>query len=227
MYGPPSRGTGGDHGTRTNPASPHATLSRLHRRTPARRLTLGATNRAASSGGTQGVTKDSIKVGIALIDFTAIKDFVDYTFGDTQKVAQVFVDYINNNGGIDGRKIDPGVQEVPADPGGHARPAVAVHRLGRGRQGLRGARRVHRLHGQGQLCLTKEHKVIHIGHELDQPWIDAAPGGLLLTPDATKQGVSEELVNLLSSTGRLKGKTVAVLGDKNNARASTTSSCPR
>ena len=51
--------------------------------------------------------------------------------------------------------------------------------------------------GQGQLCLTKEHKVIHIGHELDQPWIDAAPGGLLLTPDATKQGVSEELVNLL------------------------------
>ena len=65
-------------------------------------LTLGATNRAASSGGTQGVTKDSIKVGIALIDFTAIKDFVDYTFGDTQKVAQTFVDYINNNGGIDG-----------------------------------------------------------------------------------------------------------------------------
>ena len=27
--------------------------------------------------------------------------------------------------------------------------------------------------GQGQLCLTKEHNVIHIGHELDQPWIDA------------------------------------------------------
>jgi len=26
--------------------------------------------------------------------------------------------------------------------------------------------------GQGQLCLTKQHKVIHIGHELDQPWID-------------------------------------------------------
>ena len=46
-------------------------------------------------------------MGIALIDFTAIKDFVDYTFGDTQKVAQTFVDSINNNGGIDGRKIIP------------------------------------------------------------------------------------------------------------------------
>ena len=27
--------------------------------------------------------------------------------------------------------------------------------------------------GQGQQCLTKEHNTIHIGHELDQPWIDA------------------------------------------------------
>jgi hypothetical protein len=38
----------------------------------------------------------------------------------------------------------------------------------------------------------------------------------MLTPDATKEGVSAALVNLLASTGRLKGKTVAVVGDKNN-----------
>ena len=62
----------------------------------------------------------------------------------------------------------------------------------------------------------KEHHVIHIGHELDQPWIDEAPGGLLLTPDATKEGVAAALVNLLAETGKLKGKTVAVVGDKNN-----------
>src|ERR1700730_2943462 len=54
-------------------------------------LTFGATGRA-SSDTTQGVTKDSVKVGIALIDFTAIKDFVDYTFGDTKAIAQTFVD---------------------------------------------------------------------------------------------------------------------------------------
>ena len=40
--------------------------------------------------------------------------------------------------------------------------------------------------GQAQLCL-REHKVIHIGHELDQPWIDESPGGLMLTPDTTKE----------------------------------------
>ena len=31
--------------------------------------------------------------------------------------------------------------------------------------------------GQGQLCVTKEHETIHIGHELEQPWIDESPAG--------------------------------------------------
>ena len=38
----------------------------------------------------------------------------------------------------------------------------------------------------------------------------------MLTPDATKEDVPLALVNLLASTGKLKGKTVAVVGDKNN-----------
>ena len=73
-------------------------------------LTFGATSRA-SSGSTQGVTKDEIKVGIAIIQFSAIADFVDYTFGDTEAVSRVFVDYINDNGGINGRKIVPVYKE--------------------------------------------------------------------------------------------------------------------
>jgi ABC-type branched-subunit amino acid transport system substrate-binding protein len=180
-------------------------------------LTFGATNRASSGGGTQGVTKDSIKVGIALIDFTAIADFVDYTFGDTQRIAQTFVDYINNNGGIDGRKIIPVYKKYPPIPGGKPDPLSMCTAWAEDDKVFAVLGVFIDFTGQGQLCLTKEHHIVHIGHELDQPWIDAAPGGLLLTPDATKQGVSEELVNLLASTGRLKGKTVAVLGDKNNA----------
>src|SRR5262249_10361131 len=58
--------------------------------------------------------------------------------------------------------------------------------------------------------------LVHIGHELDQPWIDAAPGGLMLTPDRTKENVASALISLMSSTGKFKGKTVAVVGDKNN-----------
>jgi ABC-type branched-subunit amino acid transport system substrate-binding protein len=182
-------------------------------------LTFGATSRQSGSTPTQGVTKDSIKIGIALIDFSAIKDFVDYNFGDTKKVAQTFVDYINNNGGIDGRKIIPVYKEYPPIPGGKPDPLSLCTAWAEDDKVFAVLGVFIDFSGQGQLCLAKEHKVVHIGHELDQPWIDAAPGGLLLTPDATKQGVSEDLVNLLASTGRLKGKTVAVLGDKNNAQS--------
>jgi ABC-type branched-subunit amino acid transport system substrate-binding protein len=182
-------------------------------------LTFGATSRASSSTTTQGVTKDSIKVGIALLDFSAIKDFVDYNFGDTQAVAQTFVDYINKNGGVDGRKIIPVYKKYPPIPGGKPDPLSLCTAWAEDDKVFAVLGVFIDFTGQGQLCLAKEHKVVHIGHELDQPWIDAAPGGLLLTPDATKQGVSEELVNVLGSTGRLKGKTVAVMGDKNNAES--------
>ncbi len=162
------------------------------------------------------MTKDSIKVGIALVDYTAIKDFVDFNHGEQKKIAQTYVDFINKNGGINGRKIVPVFKEYPPIPGGKPDPLSLCTSWAEDDKVFAVVGVFIDFTGQGQLCLTKEHQVIHIGHELDQPWIDAAPGGLLLTADATKEGVSASLVNLLASTGRLKGKTVAVMGDKNN-----------
>src|SRR3954454_21678910 len=78
-------------------------------------LTFGATRRATTDT-TQGVTKDSIKVGIALIDFSAIKDFVHYKFGDTKRAPQIVVDDINKNGALDGRKFLRGFKESPPIP---------------------------------------------------------------------------------------------------------------
>ncbi len=182
-------------------------------------LTLGASGRGVSSATsttTQGVTKDSIKVGIALVDYNAIKDFVDYNHGEQKQIAQSYVDFINKNGGINGRKIVPVFKEYPPIPGGKPDPLSLCTSWAEDDKVFAVLGVFIDFTGQGQLCLTKEHHVIHIGHELDQPWIDAAPGGLLLTGDATKEGVSAALVNLLASTGRLKGKTVAVIGDKNN-----------
>jgi ABC-type branched-subunit amino acid transport system substrate-binding protein len=178
-------------------------------------LTFGATGRA-SSGGTQGVTKTEIKVGIPLIDFSSIKDFVDYTFGDTEAISRVFVDSINKNGGINGRKIVPVYKKYPPIPGGKPDPLSLCTSWAEDDKVFAVLGVFIDFSGQGQRCLAKEHSVIHIGHELDQPWIDDAPGGLMLTPDATKETVSAALVTLLASTGRLKGKTVAIVGDKNN-----------
>jgi hypothetical protein len=70
--------------------------------------------------------------------------------------------------------------------------------------------------GQGLLCLTKEHNTIHIGHELEQPWIDQSPPGLLLTSDTTKESAAKVLINLLVEGGKLKGKKIGILSDQNS-----------
>ena len=99
----------------------------------------------------------------------------------------MFVDYINKNGGIDGRKIVPVVKEYPPIPGGQPDPLSLCTSWAEDDKVFAVLGVFIDFTGQGQLCLTKEHDVIHIGHELDQPWIDESPGGLLLTPDATKE----------------------------------------
>jgi len=180
-------------------------------------LTFGATSRQSSSSSTQqGVTKDEIKIGIPLVDFDAIKDFVDYDFGDTEAVSKVFVDYINKNGGVDGRKLVPVYKKYPPIPGGKPDPLSLCTSFTEDDKVFAVLGVFIDFTGQGQQCLTKEHNVIHIGHEIDQPWIDASPPGLMLTPDRTKEHVAAALIGLMSSTGKLKGKTVAVVGDKNN-----------
>jgi ABC-type branched-subunit amino acid transport system substrate-binding protein len=180
-------------------------------------LTFGATSRQSDSGGSQqGVTKDEIKVGIPLVDFDAIKDFVDYEFGDTEAISKVFVDDINKNGGINGRKLVPVYKKYPPIPGGKPDPLSLCTSFAEDDKVFAVVGVFIDFTGQGQECLTKEHNVVHIGHEIDQPWIDASPAGTMLTPDRTKEHVAAALISLMQSQGKLKGKTVAVVGDKNN-----------
>ncbi len=180
----------------------------------------GATQ-AATNAATQGVTKHSIKVGIALIDYGSIKDFLDYNHGDQRAVAQSVVDDINAHGGINGRKIVPVFKEYPPIPGREPDPLSLCTSWAEDDKVFAVLGVFIDFTGQGILCLTREHQVIHIGHELDQPWIDESPGGILLTPDNTKEGAAGVLVDLLADNGRLKGKTVGVLASKNGEPRAT------
>lgn len=181
-------------------------------------LTFGATSRQSSSGSStqQGVTKDTIKIGIPLVDFDAIKDYIDYTFGDTEAISKTFVDNINKNGGINGRKIVPVYRKYPPIPGQKPDPQSLCTSFAEDDKVFAVVGVFIDFTGQAQQCVAKDHKLVHIGHEIDQPWIDAVPGGLMLTPDRTKENVASALISLLGSTGKLKGKTVAVVGDKDN-----------
>src|SRR5690348_15577138 len=53
-----------------------------------------------------GVTATTIKIGVAEVDFKPIQQFIDFNHGDEQEVTQTFVNAINKNGGILGRKLE-------------------------------------------------------------------------------------------------------------------------
>jgi len=68
-----------------------------------------------AKGGTQpqdislgtGVTATQIKIGVMMIDFACIEQFVDAVEPDLHQAYQIFIDDINAKGGINGRKIVP------------------------------------------------------------------------------------------------------------------------
>jgi hypothetical protein len=163
-----------------------------------------------------GVTADEIKLGIAIIDYTAIANFVDFARGDQEKTAQIFVDYINENGGVGGRQIVPVFKKYEPIPGGKPDPLSLCTSWTEDEEVFAVLGVFIDFTGDGQLCLTREHETIHIGHELEQPWIDESPPGLMLTPDTTKDRAAQVLINLLDEEGTLEGRKVAVLADQNS-----------
>jgi hypothetical protein len=187
-------------------------------------LATAALTMGAASGGNgaklkdlgHGVTADSIKVGIAIVDYDEIADFVDFERGDQEETAQVFVDYINDNGGVGGRMIEPVMKKYPPIPGRTPDPLTLCTSWTEDDDVFAVLGVFIDFTGQGQLCLTKEHDTIHIGHELEQPWIDQSPPGLLLTPDTTKEGAAATLVNLLVAEKKLKGAKVGFLSDQDS-----------
>jgi ABC-type branched-subunit amino acid transport system substrate-binding protein len=174
-----------------------------------------------TSGGTgeltdlgHGVTADTIKVGIAIIDYAAIADFVDFSRGDQQATAQVFVDYINENGGVGGRMIEPVYKSYPPIPGMEPSPLALCTAWTEDDEVFAVLGVFIDFSGDGQLCVSRDHETVHIGHELEQVWIEQAPGGLMLTPDTTKEVAAQNLINLMAEEGSLDGRTVGVLADQ-------------
>jgi len=64
-----------------------------------------------------GVTPTTIKIGVALVDFTCIQQFVDSIRVGQQQIYQAYIDDINKKGGIAGRQIVPVYHSYcPIDP---------------------------------------------------------------------------------------------------------------
>jgi ABC-type branched-subunit amino acid transport system substrate-binding protein len=162
----------------------------------------------------RGVTADSVKIGIVIIDYSKIAFAVDFNRGDQQKIAQTFVDDINANGGILGRKIVPVYKTY--NPITNVEPLKICTELTEDEKVFAVLGVFIDFSGDAQLCLARDKKTIHIGHELKRAWIDQAPEGLLLSPDITQERRIDVLMSLVRQKNTLKGKKVAILSDQDS-----------
>jgi ABC-type branched-subunit amino acid transport system substrate-binding protein len=159
-----------------------------------------------------GVSATTITVGIALVDFNCIKQFVDTLRVDQQQVYQAYIDDVNEHGGINGRKIVAiyksycPIQDAPAlalctafTDDDHVFAVIGTFTD---------------FSGDAQRCVTTTHQRVLLTHVVSQSFIDAAPPGLLITPEVTPERRASIVLGLLKRSGTLNGKTVAVLGEQ-------------
>ncbi|MCU1457909.1 MAG: hypothetical protein JWL73_2001 [Actinomycetia bacterium] len=165
---------------------------------------------AATGGSQAGVTPTTIKVGVALVDYSCIKQFVDSVRVDEDKEWTAYFDDINANGGINGRTIVPVYDKYC--PLGSAAPLAVCTKLTDDDKVFAIMGTFVDFSGDAQTCVAKQHNTPLVTFELTQAIIDKATPGLIVYPGTTNERTSKVLLRLMKKSGRLKGKTVAVLG---------------
>lgn len=75
----------------------------------------------------QGVTDDTIKLGITYTDLSALKEIMKLDHGDYKANFQAYADWVNEQGGINGRKL--AITDAPVSPIGTTAGTAACVKL--------------------------------------------------------------------------------------------------
>ena len=156
-----------------------------------------------------GVTATSIRLGVSLIDYKCVEDYVDSIYVNQEQAYNAFIDDINAKGGINGRKIVPVFKEIcPLNASGAVASCTSFtddeHVFA-----VIGS--MYDPTGDAQLCITKQHKTLLITDGVTQEMIDKSPPGTLLTPNITPDRQLKVVMSLVKSRHILDHKIVAVL----------------
>jgi ABC-type branched-subunit amino acid transport system substrate-binding protein len=163
-----------------------------------------------------GVTADSIKLGISLIDFKCIQQFIDFTRPNQQVVYQAFIDDVNEKGGINGRKIVADFNtECPLSSTSDLLVQVCTKftdddKVFAVMGNLSDAAQDSAIH----TCIAKKHHTPVVTFQVTQDMFNQVPPGLLVFPGTTPERSSTVLFELLQKQGTLDGKKVAVLAQQ-------------
>ena len=165
-----------------------------------------------------GVTADTVKIGVTLINYDLIKDLPDVSEVrlEQQQIYQAFIDNVNAHGGIAGKKIVP-VYKLYI-PVGSAGLITICTALAEDDNVFATIGTYFDTSGDAQLCMAKQHKRVLLTFDLNQATLKQAPPGLIVTPGYTPERSVKILLDLLQKQHKLDGKTVGVMG---NAASST------
>lgn len=169
--------------------------------------TTALTNQSASAatmGLGQGVSTSSIRIGITVVDFSAIAkaggSLMDQ--GNEQDAYNALIANVNAHGGIDGRKIVPFYALV--NPIGTAPAATACTTLTEDDNVFVA------LEPLDPECYTTTHKTVVINPLLPGPAPAGSAVAFSLTPPAS--AFDSQMISVMANSGVFKGKKVGVVG---------------
>jgi Periplasmic binding protein len=161
-----------------------------------------------------GVTADAVKVGVMMIDYKCIEQFVDEERPDQKKTYQIFIDDLNKNGGINGRKIVPVYKTFcPIDT---ATEIAACTSLTDDEKVFATIGTFYDPNGQAQQCFTKRHKTPIVSSSFPQALAAKTPG-MMVTPDISPERRLNVIMALLKGQNTLNGKKVGTVASAANA----------
>jgi hypothetical protein len=158
-----------------------------------------------------GVTARTVKIGVALVNFTCIEPYVNQIRENQDQVYNDFIDYINAHGGVAGRRIVPDYQSYcPIQDA----PALALcTQFTEDADVFAVMGDFVDFSGEAQTCIAKDHNTVLLTFDLTQAIMNQSPPGLIIYPGTTPERTDSVLIGLLKSQHTLKGKKIAVLGE--------------
>ena len=171
--------------------------------------TTGSSGQSTTLG--VGVTAKTIKVGVSLVDFSCIQQFVNQIRVNQNEIYNDFVKYVNTHGGVAGRTIVPDYQYFcPIQSG----PALALcTKFTEDDHVFAVIGNFVDFSGDAQTCLAKDHNTVLLTFQLSQAIMNLSPPGLIVFPGDTPERVDSVVLTLMQKQHTLKGKKIAVLGE--------------
>ncbi|HTL86662.1 MAG TPA: ABC transporter substrate-binding protein [Acidimicrobiia bacterium] len=155
-----------------------------------------------------GVTADSIKLGVVMVDFDCLKSVLDEARPDQEQAYRIYVADINAKGGINGRKIEPVIKTYC--PLNLDTETAACTSLTEDNHVFAAVGVFYDPSGQAQLCFAKQHKTPVIADSLTQELANKTPG-MMVTPNISPERRLNVIMALLAQKNILEGKTVGSL----------------